>query len=72
MAAHAAVSFNTITQKPNKFLQIYSQAIVDCIMQLLIKLHEENHFVASINNTDITDKIAKQVWYAPETLQDAF
>ena len=31
-----------------------------------------NHFVASINNTNIADKIAKQVWYAPRTLQDAF
>ena len=29
------------------------------------------HFVTSINNTSIADKIAKQVWYAPRTLQDA-
>ena len=31
-----------------------------------------NHFVGSINNTNIADKTAKQVWYAPKTLQDAF
>ena len=29
------------------------------------------HFVTSINNTNIADKIAKQVWYTPKTLQDA-
>ena len=30
------------------------------------------HFVASIKYTSIPDKIAKQVQYAPRTLQDAF
>ena len=30
------------------------------------------HFVASINNTTIADKIAKQVQYAPRTLQEDF
>ena len=30
------------------------------------------HFVTSINNTSTGDKIAKQVWYALRTLQDAF
>ena len=29
------------------------------------------HFVASINNTNVADKIAKQVWYTLTTLQDA-
>ena len=55
------------------------QGIVHSIMQLLIKLDEENkdpkricHFVTSINNTNKADKIAKQVWYAPRSLQDAF
>ena len=28
--------------------------------------------MTSINNTNIADKIAKQVQYAPRTLQDAF
>ena len=30
------------------------------------------HFVTNIKNTSIADKIAKQVWYVPRTLQDAF
>ena len=30
------------------------------------------HFVAGISNTNIADKIAKQVRYAHRTLQDAF
>ena len=50
--------------------------IADCIMQLLTNLHENTdqtriyHFVSSINQ--YRDKVAKQVWYAPRTLQDAF
>ena len=31
-----------------------------------------NDFVASISNTTIADKITKQMWYAPRTLQDVF
>ena len=30
------------------------------------------HLVTSMNNTMIPDKVAKQVWEAPRTLQDAF
>ena len=30
------------------------------------------YFVTSVNNTSIADRIAKQVQYAPGTLQDAF
>ena len=34
--------------------------------------HENLYFVASINNTNIADKIAKQAGYTLKTLQDAF
>ena len=78
-AARAAMSLNTILQKPNESLHIY----VSRYNRLYYTATDEttldnrdpmriNHFVTSINNTSIADKIAKQVWYALRTLQDIF
>ena len=78
-AGHAAVSLNTITQKPNECLHIYVSRYSRLHYAATNKFAWENtdttriyHFVVSINNSTIADKIAKQVWYAPRTLQDAF
>ena len=78
-AAHKTVSLNTITQKPNESLHIYVSRYSRMHYAVTDKTVQENtdstgiyHFVTSINNTSIADKIAKQVRYAPRTLQDAF
>ena len=78
-AAHAAMSLNTIAQKPNETLHIYVSRYSRLHYAATDKTAQDNtdptriyHFVSSINNTSIADRIAKQVWYAPRTLQDAF
>ena len=79
MAAHAAVSLNTITQKSNESLHMYVSRYRRLHYAATNKTACENtnpmniyHFVSIINNTNIADKIAKQVLYTLKILQDAF
>ena len=73
------MSLNTITQRPSESLHIYVSRYSRLHYASTDKTAYENtdpvriyHFVTSINNTNIADKIATQMWYAPKTLQDAF
>ena len=73
------MSLRTVMQKPNVTLQIYISRYSRLLYSATDKTVLENtdpmriyHFVTSINNDSIADKIAKQVWYAQRTLQDAF
>ena len=73
------MSLNTSVLKPNESLCRYVSR--DSRLQYVAtdKKAWENtdpmwiyHFVTSIDNTSIADKIVKQVWYVPRTLQDTF
>ena len=77
--AHAIVSLSSIKQKWNEFLYIYISRYSQLHYGMVDKTACENanpiqiyHFVASINNTTIADKIAKQVREDPKMLQKAF
>ena len=73
------MNLNSITQNPNVSLCIYIKQYSKLPSVATGKTAHENtdptrlyHFVASINNTTIADKIAKQVQDVPQTLQDVF
>ena len=77
--ANATVSLSAFTSKPNKSLHIY----VSCYSRLHYaatdKMTNENtdpmrifHFMASISNMSIADKIVKWVKEAPRPPLDAF
>ena len=77
--AQATVSLNVMTQKLNKSLYIYVYHYNRLNYVAIAKIIYGNtdsmrkyHFVASINNVFIVDKIAKQVRDTPRVLLDPF